>query len=387
MATEMPKIGEELPLSATPMPQIGEEIPLGTAPLTIGQKIGKAAEILPTAGAVAGGLLSATAAPATMGASLAGAAGLAGLGAAAGKAGEQIIKRAVGEEAPKTSTEALKEIAKEGAWTATLDATFGKLIPLLSPVFKKVMPGTLKALQGIDERTALKVVNDPDILSRAKSMKEAGKEIGDFFEKNGFTYGRKSVKSATGKLGLSDNAADDFIVDTIGKIEAVSGTTTGKEGATKLIDLPENKEFVKQTIQEALAARYAMKDAIKRAVRSGNDEKAKMFIESRNIVDDWLETQIPGFAGVRKTYEEAAAKEAFSSVFPKNQNATTSVLRYFAALGAGAFNPFATAAISPMVGGAAIRTGAALAKSGPVAGMAELAGKGAQAITEKLTED
>jgi hypothetical protein len=330
--------------------------------MTIGQRVGKAAEYLPTAGAIAGGVASLVAAPGSAGASLLGGSALAGLGAAAGKAGEQMVKRMVGQEAPKTSAEAAKQIGVEGVITGTLNATIGKLLPLMAPAFKKVVPGVLKAFQGIDERVAQKVVNDPDILFRAKPLDVAKKEFGEFFDGIGFKYGPRSVKEATGKLALSDNAADDLIIDTVGRIEGLAA--------------PAGSATQKEVVQQALAARYSIGDAVKRAYRSGNNTKSRMFIEARGQIDDWLETQIPGFSAIRKTYEESMAKEAFSSVFPKNQNGTVSVLRSIAATAAGgAVNPLAVAAASPLAGRAAVQ-GAAIATTKPsVAAIANMFSK------------
>lgn len=337
-------------------------IPIVEEPKTMGQKISKAAEYFPPVGAMAGGLVSMSAAPGTAGASLLGSSALVGMGAATGKAVEQLVKRAVGEKSPKTSGEALGQIAQEGFITGAMNAVIGKMLPLFEPAVKKIVPGILKAFQGIDERVAAKVVSDPDILFRAKSMDVAKKEFSDFFEGVGYTYGPKSVKAATGKLALSDNAADDFIIDTLGRIE---GLPPSAGGATQ-----------KEVVQQALAARYAVKDAVKRAVRAGNDTKSRMFIEGRNQIDDWLETQIPGFSAIRKTYEESMAKEAFSSVFPKNQNGTVSVLRAIAATAAGgAVNPLAVAAASPLSGRAAVQSAKVATTPASIAGISQILAK------------
>lgn len=389
--SQMPIIGEELPLEATPKPMIGEEIPLGDKPeeTTMAQKIAKGAGFLPTVGAIGGGILSAAAAPGTMGASLAGGSALVGLGAAAGKAGEQIVKRAVGEEAPETSTEAAKEIFVEGGLTAALNMVGGKILQAVAPAAKSAAKQILRGFARVDENVAGKVLSDPTILTRAKPMEEVKKLFSKFFKDNGFVYGDDSVKAATGRLALPSNTADDFIIDTLGKIEAVSGTTTGKEGATKLIDLPENKEFVRKTIQEALAARYAIRDGIKRAARSGNDSLAARFIKGRNQIDDWLETQIPGFAGVRKQYEEAKIRMAFEPLFPLNKNKETSVLGVMSTIvgtfGAGGIaGPMAAIPVgiasSPKLAGAAIRAAEAIGGRPAGAAASGLAAKGIQSV-------
>lgn len=379
---------------------------------TFRDKISKASEYFPAAGALVGGGLSMLAAPGTAGASLLGGSALAGLGAAAGKAGEQLVKRGLGEEAPKTSMEAAKEIGKEGAWTATINAAGGKVLEAVAPTAKVLAKQVLKGFARIDERAAKMVLNDPKILKRALPLDEAKEVFSNFFKNIGFEYGPKSVKAATGKLSLSDDAADDFISATIDKIGRFDGTDetgmsawelmqsrwakrmAGKaEEAIPLVKLPENAQAIKDTVQEALATRFAAGDAIKRATRSGNDSKAKLFIEGKNHIDEWLETQIPGFAGVRKVYEEAKIKKAFEPLLPLNKNKETSVLGVLTSLGSavgagGAFGPLAAlpaAAISsPKLAGMAIK-GAALATTKPaVAMVSELLGEKAKEFTDAV---
>lgn len=335
--------------------------------LTTSQKIAKYSGYLPTAGAFVGGGLSALAAPGTAGASLLGGSALAGLGAAAGKAGEQLIKRAVGEDSPDTTVDAAKEIVKEGAWTAALNMAGGKLIEKLGPSLKLAGKQILKGFARIDERAAMKVLNDPNILTRAKPLAQAKEDFSNFFKSSGYEYGSDALKYATGKRTLSDQAADDFITDVIVKIE----------GKVHPSEIP----FV---TQEALAARYGMKDAIKRAARSGNNDKARVFIQAKNQVDDWIESNLPGFSAVRKEYEESKIKQAFEPLFPLNKNNETSVLGVITSLGStlgagGVFGP--TAAIpgaivsSPKIAGIAIKAADKLGNKATGAGVSELISK------------
>lgn len=373
----MARVFEEGYLRDLPQPtgRVFEEGQLRDAPvappaMTMGQKISKAAEYLPTAGAIVGGGLSMAAAPGTAGASLLGGSALAGLGAAAGKAGEQIVKRMVGEKAPATSGEAAGEIVKEGAFTAAINAAGGKLMQMLAPSAKVAAKQILKGFARIDERASMKVLNDPNILTRAKDMPVAKENFSNFFKSIGFEYGPRSVKAATGKLALSDNAADDLIIDTIGRIEGIKGIA--------------GKKTKQEVVQQALAARYSVSDALKRASRSGNDSKVRLFIEGRNQIDDWLETQIPGFAAVRKEYEEAKIKQAFSHLFPLNKNKETSVLGIMTTLGStltagGTLGPIAAipaaAVSSPKIAGMAIKAAEKLGTAPVGAGASELVGK------------
>lgn len=312
------------------------------------------AETLPAIGAIAGGAASMAAAPGTAGSSLLGGSLLAGVGAATGEAGKQLLRRAVGASAPKTSGEAAGTIAEQGAYNAAINYIGGKAFEVAAKPLKPMVAQLMKGFNAVDERIGMKVLNDPDILLRAKPMKEAEKAFSDFFTENKYTYGDRAVKAATGKLALSDNAADDMISEVLSKtIEQPVGTP--------------------ETIQQALAARFAVRDAIGRATRAGNDSKARLFIEGRNEIDDWLENQLPGFKDVRKMYEEAKIKETFSSFLPKNKNGQASVLRAWGSVAGGlaagaAGNPVLGAAgalaVSPMTAGTLIK-GAAIASKYP----------------------
>jgi hypothetical protein len=197
-------------------------------------------------------------------------------------------------------------------------------------------------------------------------MPIAEKEFSNFVEKSGYKYGVKSVKEATGKMMLSDDLADNFISDTMEKIGRLEGTTTGDATGTALIALPENTTALKQATQQALAARYATKDAISRAMRSGNKEKAKLFIEGRSQIDDWLEKQIPGFEKVRTMYSEAKAAEVFKPFLPTNDNGKVSALRSMAIFGTFLTDPImgmsSLAVASPRVAGLGLK-GIALANT------------------------
>jgi hypothetical protein len=96
----------------------------------------KVANVLPavgaTAGAVLAGIPGAVTVPFTGGASLPAtlpimAAG-AGFGGSAGEAGRQLIRRAIGEQTPTTSMEAVKDIGVSGLESATLEGVGGMAI-------------------------------------------------------------------------------------------------------------------------------------------------------------------------------------------------------------------------------------------------------------------
>jgi len=338
---------------------------------------------LPTAGALAGGMISMAAAPGTFGATALGAPIFAGAGAATGKAVENIILSAIGaKDAPETVLEGAGEVIKEGALTSIIDRVGGNLISKMANKAKPAFAQALKAFEGIDERSAFKVLNDPDILLRAKPMPEASKEFGDFIEKSGYKYGKDAVEEAFGVFKLSEPQSIKLINRTIKRIGQVKG----------LEKFPENKEFIKDTVQDALAGRYELSNSISKEFARGAKDEARSTMQKLEQVDDWLETQIPGFRDVRKTYSEAKIAESFSPFLPTNKNGSVSVLRTLSALGASVLNPYKgipyLLASSPFVGGTVLKGVAKTVPASPAIGasISNIAAKGASAIVDKLTE-
>lgn len=377
-----PIIGEELPLETTPKPLIGEEIPIQMAEPK--KEPGMAEQIakgLPMAGAAAGGMIAAASAPGTFGASLIGGPALVGAGAAIGKSVENIILSMVGaEDAPESVMEGAGEIIKEGALAAMFDRLGGKIIAGLSKKSKPAAVQALKAFEGIDERDAFRVLNDPDILLRGKPMEQAEKEFGEFIQNSGYKYGKDAVEEVTGVFRIGENQANKLINRTINRMKIVKG----------LEKMPENRELVKETVQEALAGRHELSNAIGREFARGGKEEARAMMTKLQQVDDWLETQIPGFKSVRAMYSEAKIKEAFRPFLPTNKNGTVSVLRTLSALGASVLNPAKgipyLLASSPFVGGTVI---SGIARTKPVAqgiggAVSEMAAKGTMAIMDKV---
>src|SRR3990167_5092921 len=109
-----------------------------------------------------------------------------GAGAAAGRlaqTGFQNIGALAGSGVPiKSAGEAVKEAGIEGAInaaTAGAAGLLGRTAATLKPSLVKAGAQALKVGPGIAEDVGQQVLKDPGILSRAKSVKDAGKAIGE----------------------------------------------------------------------------------------------------------------------------------------------------------------------------------------------------------------
>ncbi len=365
------------------------------SPAAVGHFVGEAA--LPTAGAIVGSVVP-------------------GYGTAVGAAAGEAAKKAIGrgyeaasgkEFKDESAARTITDVAAAGALqkagevaTPILSEIGGKALSWAGAKSRPILAGLVKVLTGVDERTAKRVLADPDILLRAKPMEQAEKEFGDFVKSSGFKYAEDGVKAATGSPTMGNEAADKFITNVAERIKSITGTNeTGMtsdeimsqrwlqrakgqpEGAIDLKDMPENKEFVNKLTQDALAARYAIKDSIKRALREGSDTKARYFINARKPIDSWLEGQLPGFKNALSNYSESKAADAFKSFLPVNKAGDPSVLRSLSMLGlvlSDVDEGLTTAALgSPLITGTAIK-GAAIAGK-----VASPVGKAVESITSK----
>ena len=366
------------------VPAIGQEIPTQmiktahkpTAWENIKSMANKTADWLPTVGAVAGGAIPALLAPETGGISLGAESLGVGLGTAAGELGKDIVHRMTGEKAP-TETQSIVGAANAGIISGGLNIVGGKALSALAKSNKNIFSQVVKAFTGIDEKTATRILQDPEILNRALPMEQVEKQFGEFVDKSGFKYGPEAIKAVNGGKRISSNAIEQLTNDTLNKIEAVSG------GLEKM---PENKAFVKGLTQEALAARYSLQDLIKSAQVSGKKSLARSFIGDKSMVDDWLENQLPGFKAVNEAYSESLAKKAFEPMLATNKNGTVSVLRTLAGTGAILHNPLTgvpmLAASSPYMWGKALQ---AATKIPPQTAINAISGVSANAI-ENLKE-
>ena len=378
-----PIVGEIEPLDK---PIVGEIEILGPNPEPSNEMSGikkmanNVANWLPMAGGVIGGAIPLAIAPATGGVSLGAESAAVGLGTAAGVLGKNIIKGVIGEksDSPIQST---KKAVTEGVMAGGFNIIGGKIIPALAKSAKPMAAQLIKAFEGVDEKTAIRVIKDPDILGRALPMQEAEQKFGEFIQGTGFKYGPEAVESVTGDMQLSPQKALDLTNGIFKKIEQVKG----------LEKFPENADFIKNTIQEALAARTELSDDITRAFTANLKTKGRFLMGKLDRLDDYLETQIPGYENARIMYSEAKAKEAFSPMLATNKNGSVSVLRSLGAIAQTAYDPVRgipmMAASSPYVGGKIIQAYGKLSKL-PIQKIRNMAASGsAEAIDYLASKD
>ena len=289
-----------------------------------------------------------------------GLAGAATMGVEIAKQGIQ----AVGSEpgTPTTFTESGSRIAKAFGRGAAGEAVgrgvfkgAGMAWGAASPTVKTATSQVMRGLAGIPQRTAQEVLDNPEILSKALPVKEAGELFGKVIEQSGLKYGPEAVEQITGETISSGGAINKIINETFKKIKSLEGYNTIKGKRVYLEDMPENAEFVKQLAQEASAARYGLSQML-RAAKFGDPKlKASERVLSQKLetLDDWLEPRIPGFAEARHDYHLAKIKEEFNSLFPRNKNLSPDALRMMLAAG-GATTALAAGAPGALVGVAAM---------------------------------
>lgn len=248
--------------------------------------------------------------------------------------------------APKTSMEALSRLGS-GAWKGVsgeiigqgIGRALGAMVP--SP---KTAAQVVRVATGVPEREASAVLANPKILSRAKSVGEAGEAYQKALESS------KSVKLASsgegsrvafGKTMLSPEATLNKYDELLPKIQ--SGE----------LDL-----------QSALALRQTASHHLGKAKGDWYDAPMREVLDA---TDKYLEKGLEGFPEAVKGYREAKIAEEFGSWLPLNKNLSPNVLRTAGALayaGQGAARgdiiPSVMAAgVSPKVWGYGIQAGAA----------------------------
>lgn len=278
---------------------------------------------LPTAGAAIGSLASPVIGTA--------------LGAAAGRSVQEAISQAAG--AGKTPLDVLKAVTQTGVTSAVIPTGL-KALGKAGSALAKTGAKAIQATSGVREKFGEAALKGG--LRGAKTVERAGEEFGTVLDKLGLTSLDESLKAATGRN-----------VPTIGDF--------GKVFEQSLDALDEGR----LTPQLAVWGRQAAAK-IKEAAKLGNPEYAGVkaqIAKGQKLLDDYLETVLPGFRKVRGELFKAKTREAFSSFLPLTKVGQGSMARGTvggSVLGTGLAtgNPLLTAlglSFSPALTGAAIR--------------------------------
>lgn len=247
--------------------------------------------------------------------------------------------------APKTSMEALSRLGS-GAWQGVsgeiIGQGVGKALGAMVPSRKLAAQG-MRVMTGVPEREGLAVLKDPSILSRAKSVEQAGKEYGE--STLGLKGGAEGARQAFGKSHLTADAAADKFDEILPKIkdetlDLQTAFSLRQTTMDKLSDLPYNEKSMKRLLGQNV-----------------------------DTLDAYIEARLPEWSGARQAFRESKIAEEFGSWLPLNKNLSPNVLRTTAAIaatGKGVMegNPImslALPAISPKVWGYGIRAGGAVA--------------------------
>ena len=283
-------------------------------------------------GALGGGMSP----PGNIPGAIAGAAAGGMAGRAIQRAGEALLNPDIQVDPLEVSADVATSGVAQGAGEL-LGAGGSSLGRIVAPWMKKVGAQLLRVGPGIPEQAGRAVLSDPGILSRAKSVTEAGMEYGA--ATSGLKSGAEASRAAFGKSYLSPEKAADAFDDIAKALKA------------KTLDL-----------QTALTLRQTTMKAISETPRKLSGLK-RILADNIDALDDYLEPRIPGWAAVRRGYREAKIAEEFSSLLPLNKNLSPNVLRTLSALGAAGAGAavghpsalLAPVAISPLAAGLAIR--------------------------------
>lgn len=241
-------------------------------------------------------------------------------GAAAGRATQKAVAQGInvvqpGVAAKENVGQVLTDVGAQAAGEG-LAGLGGKAITWgldkAKPIVKEVLHGT----SNVPFFNMNAAIDDPNILLRAKDLPVMKQELPQFFESKRLTYGQDALKAATGKLKLADNAADDFTLDVINRIDNLTGVNENGIPFTDFLQ----PNALQELNQSVLAARYGLKDAINRAEKAGNETLKQRFTNSKKLLDDWLMQQVPGAKKVLTDYSEAKTKDAFNSLWPLRTN-------------------------------------------------------------------
>lgn len=294
--------------------------------------------------------------PATIGAGI-GAVGGMGLASipgatAGGMAGESIRQALSQAYAAKTGGRfatpgevvfsTLKGGAEQGVGK-TIGVGAGAIGQALRPSAIKTGSQAIRALTGVPQETAAKVLDDPSILSRAMGKKAAGEAYKAGV--GGLEAGAAGSRKLFGKSYLSpEKAADAF-----DELWPSAGAMTD---------------------DEILTMRQVLSGAIKDTPYDQGSLK-RILIGNLKQVDDVLENRLPDWSGAKQAYREYKIGEEFSSWLPLNKNLSPNVLRTTAGMAAagsgiagGSLLPaMALPAISPRAWGYGIRAASAISPS------------------------
>lgn len=286
---------------------------------------------------------------------------------AMGARGYQLAGRALQGE-PQTASGNMADIARTGLVQGAGEALgpiAGRLGQIASPFIqgamkpiRKVGAQVIRAASGVPESAAESVLKDPDILSRALPVDEAGKV---YAEAVGGRGGAESSRQMFGRSYLSAEQAADAFDELRPAI-----------GAKSLM------------VDDALTLRQRTMKALN---DTGRDKPELRRLLSQNIseLDGYIEGFLPEWNTAKQTYREAKIGEEFGSFLPLNKNLSPNVLRSWAGIasmgkGIAEANPLfigAGMAVSPKAWGTAIRAVHAGTKVIPTAALtgAKLAGQ------------
>lgn len=267
-----------------------------TAPedISIGKKIYRSVgKFLPSAGGVVGGIIGG--AGGTVGGlgvgGVPGAIGGAGLGSATGEAARQLFARSVGEEAPPTSMEALKNIGVEGAYGVAGEAVGPVAGKIAKPILKPMGKGAARVIEAVTG------MRQPDIISASK------RGVRSYFDPS-IGKAEKIFESAIKKSGGKITPTMEQIYDP----QLSQARKLAISAGNKLL---KNKEV---NAGELLRAKQAT-DRVIAATPLQDRQARKLLFEQRNVFDAALSGKSGELKKASDIYRKSIVRSKLLSPF------------------------------------------------------------------------
>ncbi len=199
----------------------------------------------------------------------------------------------------------------------------------------------MRVATGIPEKTGRAVLSDPDLLRRAKSVKDAGAQYQKAITQEGYTRAKLYPEQ-----GVEQYIPEQLKSSGAGSRAAFGKTMLAPEATiNKYDELVPAMEIGELDLQSALTLRQTASHHLKTSKGDWYEQPMREVLEK---ADEYLEKKLEGFPEAVKAYREAKTAEEFSSLLPLNKNLSPNVLRTGAAL-AYAAHGAAEGKILPMV--------------------------------------
>lgn len=210
----------------------------------------------------------------------------------------------------------IKALGKNGPHGRTPSGQFASKGKRQLSRFEDAGASWLKSGPGIEAESAEAVMKDPEILWRAGPLKEVEKEYGKWM----------------GKLGSREERAIELIGDDTPSFAKIKGFLKTIEETMQVGHGKGTEQYLKGllTAREQIARQLEIG-------KLGDPTQASLrryWLAKRGMLDKAIEKERPGYARVRKMYNEALINKSFNNLMPLDPTGHPNIGKAGAALGA-----------------------------------------------------